>query len=72
MTKKSIESDNGKKEPIHWTHDMDVVFINAMLKEKANGNRLEGTFIPQVYSNMVKELSKAFSREITKNNLKIA
>nr|GEW34666.1 At1G52190-like protein [Tanacetum cinerariifolium] len=46
MTKKLVEGYE-KKEPIHWTPGMDVLFINAMLKEKANGNRPEGTFIPQ-------------------------
>jgi hypothetical protein len=44
MTKKLVDGDNEKKEPIHWTPDMDVVFINfAMLKEKANDNRPEGS-----------------------------
>lgn len=70
MTNKLVDGDNGKKEAIHWTLDMDVAFINAMLKEKANGNKPEGTFITQTYTNMDKEFCKAFNTEVIKNSLK--
>ena len=49
---------------------MDDAFIQAMLKEQDIGNRVDGTFSSQTYSNMVDELSKTLNKDFNKNHLK--
>ncbi|XP_076943804.1 uncharacterized protein LOC143614178 [Bidens hawaiensis] len=49
---------------------MDTTFLQAMITEKDNGNRIDGTFTPQAYTNMVEELTKAFGMDLTKDHLK--
>ncbi|PWA70371.1 myb/SANT-like domain-containing protein [Artemisia annua] len=58
-----------KRELFVWTTQLDEAFIQAMLKEQDNGNRVDGTFTSQAYTNMVEELSK-IKKDITKKHLK--
>nr|GEU29810.1 hypothetical protein [Tanacetum cinerariifolium] len=54
---------------LSWTHQMDNAFIEAMHKEKENGNKLDGSFTSQAYINMVEELSKSLKLKIRKVHL---
>ncbi|GJU13861.1 Myb/SANT-like domain-containing protein [Tanacetum coccineum] len=64
------KKDGTTANKLVWTHQMDDAFIEAMLKEKENGNKLDGSFTSQAYMNMVEELSKSLKLEIKKVHLK--
>ena len=49
---------------------MDYAFVQTMIKEQNDGNRIDSIFTPQAYTNMVEELSKDFEMDITKDHLK--
>nr|GEV39569.1 putative nuclease HARBI1 [Tanacetum cinerariifolium] len=59
-----------KKESFLWNEQMDVAFIEAMLKEQNTGNRPNETFSPHAYNNMVKALSGKFNITFDKDKLK--
>nr|KAJ0194349.1 hypothetical protein LSAT_V11C800392590 [Lactuca sativa] len=59
-----------KKEQIKWTDWMDYCFIQSMMTQDEKGLRISGSFIPQAYNNMVKELNQKFGKSLTKNHLK--
>ncbi|GKE12732.1 Myb/SANT-like domain-containing protein, partial [Tanacetum coccineum] len=63
------KKDGTTATKLSWTHQMDNAFIEAMLKEKENGNKLDGSFTSQAYMNMVEELSKSLKMEIRKVHL---
>ncbi|XP_076951989.1 L10-interacting MYB domain-containing protein-like [Bidens hawaiensis] len=65
-----MSKKDGTSTRFHWTTPMDTVFLQAMITEKDNGNRIDDTFTPQAYTNMVEELSKAFGMDLTKDHLK--
>ena len=44
-----------KKEQIKWTDLMDYCFIQSMMTQYEKGLRIIGSFIPQAYTNMVKD-----------------
>ncbi|XP_071731091.1 uncharacterized protein [Rutidosis leptorrhynchoides] len=67
---KGTDGNTGKREQIVWTPQMDSAFIRAMVKEQDKGNRLDGTFTPKAYSNMVEELSRNLNKDINKGHLK--
>nr|GEV84126.1 hypothetical protein [Tanacetum cinerariifolium] len=48
---------------------MDNAFFEMMLKEKENGNKLDGSFTSLAYMNMVEELSKSIKLKIKKVHL---
>ncbi|XP_076954019.1 two-component response regulator-like APRR1 [Bidens hawaiensis] len=68
--KLAMSKKDGTSTRFHWTTPMDTAFLQAMITEKDNGNRIDGTFTPQAYTNMVEELSKAFEMDLTKDHLK--
>ncbi|XP_076938483.1 uncharacterized protein LOC143606685 [Bidens hawaiensis] len=49
---------------------MDNAFIQAMITQKDNGNRVNGTFTSNAYDNMVEELSAKFQMKISKKHMK--
>ena len=69
MSKKVTDGNTGKRETFNWTPQMDDAFIQAMLKEQDKGNRVDGTFTSQAYTNMVDELSKTLNKDFNKNYL---
>ena len=72
-TKNANDGATTKKElsdKFSWNDQMDVAFIEAMLKEQNAGNRPNGNFSPHAYSNMVKALSEKFNVTFEKEKLK--
>ncbi|KAJ0815857.1 putative Myb/SANT-like domain-containing protein [Helianthus annuus] len=61
---------NGKKEQLKWTENMDNFFIQAMIAQQENGNRVNGNFTTHAYNNMVAELRTKLQMDFTKNHLK--
>ncbi|KAL4558679.1 hypothetical protein LXL04_036880 [Taraxacum kok-saghyz] len=59
-----------KKEHTTWTEKMDSAFIEAMIEQQKAGNRINGTFTSQAYSNMVLEMSTKLNMNFTKDQLK--
>ncbi|XP_021999530.1 uncharacterized protein LOC110896568 [Helianthus annuus] len=53
-----------------WTETMDNAFIQSMITQETNGYRIGGNFTPQVYKNMVAELSTNLQMTFTKAHLK--
>ncbi|XP_076883206.1 uncharacterized protein LOC143531898 [Bidens hawaiensis] len=68
--KLAMSKKDGTSTRFHWTTPMDTAFLQAMITKKDNGNRIDGTFTPQAYTNMVEELGKAFGMDLTKDHLK--
>ena len=66
----SKKVNDGSTTRFVWSTHMDYAFLQAMIKEQNDGNRIDGTFTPQAYTNMVEELSKVFEMDITKDHLK--
>ncbi|XP_035832310.1 uncharacterized protein At2g29880 isoform X3 [Helianthus annuus] len=60
----------GKKEQIKWTESMDNIFIQSMIAQQDNGNRINGSFTSQAYNNMIEELNTKLQIELTKKHLK--
>ncbi|GJW65557.1 reverse transcriptase domain-containing protein [Tanacetum coccineum] len=61
MSNKRNDGTKANKELFVWTTQLDEAFIQAMRKEQDNGNRFDGTFTSQAYTNMVEELIAALS-----------
>lgn len=70
MSNKGTHGNTGKKETVVWTPQMDSAFIHAMVKQQDKGNRFDGTFTPQAYTNMVEELRRNLHKDINKGHLK--
>ncbi|KAI3802383.1 hypothetical protein L1987_30515 [Smallanthus sonchifolius] len=49
---------------------MDNAFIQAMVTQQDKGNRINGTFTSQAYSNMIEELNTSLRMDFNKNHLK--
>nr|XP_043629733.1 uncharacterized protein LOC122601019 [Erigeron canadensis] len=62
-------NDSVKEERIQWNGRMDAVFIEAMRKERDDGNRVGGTLTSLTYSNMVNYLREHLQRKFTKEHL---
>ncbi|XP_071932568.1 uncharacterized protein [Coffea arabica] len=58
------------KENMKWTLAMDEVFIQALLDQHYKGFRVDGTFTPTAYNNIINELKKKLGIEFTKSHLK--
>ncbi|GKC33317.1 Myb/SANT-like domain-containing protein [Tanacetum coccineum] len=69
MSNKRNDGTKANRELFVWTTQLDEAFIQAMRKEQDNGNRIDGTFTSQAYTNMVEELSK-IKKDIKKEHLK--
>ncbi|XP_076924425.1 uncharacterized protein At2g29880-like [Bidens hawaiensis] len=59
-----------KKETLKWTENMDNAFIQAMMTQKDNGNRVNGNFTSNAYDNIVEKLSTKFQMNVSKKHLK--
>ncbi|KAL4561033.1 hypothetical protein LXL04_033194 [Taraxacum kok-saghyz] len=59
-----------KKEHTTWIEKMNSTFIEAMIEQQEAGNRINGTFTSQAYSNMVLEMSTKLNMNFTKDQLK--
>ncbi|XP_062085441.1 uncharacterized protein At2g29880-like [Humulus lupulus] len=78
MTKKlKTTHENGeetKKDNVKWSQQMDIVLIDALLEQQANGNRVDGTFTTTAYNNVLKicrdKLKYPFDKEHLKNRMK--
>ncbi|XP_068504275.1 uncharacterized protein [Phaseolus vulgaris] len=64
------ESSAGVREHKKWTTDMDFQLLNAMIDEASMGNRIDGSWTTQGYTNIVKSLHQSGLVGITKNNVK--
>ncbi|KAK3210789.1 hypothetical protein Dsin_015495 [Dipteronia sinensis] len=53
-TKINVEGGQPKKYTVKWTESMDVVLLDALLEQQANGNRIDETFITSAYNNVLK------------------
>ena len=49
---------------------MDNVFLDALIIEEINGNRVDGQFTSKAYENVVKECTEKLGHPFTKENLK--
>nr|XP_043609783.1 uncharacterized protein LOC122581605 [Erigeron canadensis] len=70
MAKKQNDGSTVKEERFQWTAKMDEAFIEAMLKEQNEGNRIDGSFTPQAYTNMVNDLTAKLNKDFKKEHLK--
>ncbi|CAI9290452.1 unnamed protein product [Lactuca saligna] len=52
------EEQVGKKEQTKWTNWMDYCFIQDLLTQQDNGNKISRTFISQAYTNMLIEVGE--------------
>ncbi|KAG6538249.1 hypothetical protein ZIOFF_003362 [Zingiber officinale] len=59
-----------KRDVIKWTEEMDRIFIDAMLEQQVNGNRIGDTFTSSAYKDMVVICSEKIEIPLTKDNLK--
>jgi len=64
------ESSVGIREHKKWTIDMDFRLLNAMIDEASIGNRINGSWTTQGYTNIIKSLHHSGLVGITKNNVK--
>ncbi|XP_047153926.1 uncharacterized protein LOC124825369 [Vigna umbellata] len=65
-----IESSSPTREFIKWTEDMDARLLHTMIEESWLGNRVDGSWTSQAYSNIVDNLHSFGYVAITKNNVK--
>ncbi|KAI7726503.1 hypothetical protein M8C21_023733, partial [Ambrosia artemisiifolia] len=55
-----------KSLQLKLTEQMDNAFVQSMITQQDNGNRINGTFTTQAYINMVEELSTKLGMDFTK------
>ncbi|KAI3743023.1 hypothetical protein L1987_60724 [Smallanthus sonchifolius] len=72
MTKHEAGENASDKENFKWTEYMDNAFIQSMKTQDDNGYRINGTFTPQAYKNMVEELSTKLQMKFTISLVEIA
>ncbi|KOM49615.1 hypothetical protein LR48_Vigan08g044200 [Vigna angularis] len=65
-----VQSSAPTREFIKWTEDMDARLLQSMIEESRIGNRVDGSWTSQAYSNMVDHLHSCGYVAITKNNVK--
>ena len=53
-----------------WTDDMDNCLVDAIIEEARSGNRVDGSWTTQVYTNIVQSLRCAGFDSVTKNHVK--
>ena len=64
------EAGGSEKEQVKWSEIMDYAYIQAMIKQQETGNRVNGSFTPTAYAQMVEELNTNHQMDITKSHLK--
>ena len=65
--KKSIDNN---EECLSWTYQMDEALVDAFLHQQNSGNRVNGTFTPKAYDNIMKELKERLGMQIEKDKIK--
>ncbi|KAK9072177.1 hypothetical protein SSX86_008609 [Deinandra increscens subsp. villosa] len=70
MNKDEASGNQGKKEQLKWNDKMDNAFLQAMITQQDMGNRINDTFTPQAYNNMLAELTTKLQKDLNKNHLK--
>ncbi|CAI9295162.1 unnamed protein product [Lactuca saligna] len=70
MNKQEPTVNTGKKSLLNRTEHMDAAFVDAMVQQQKKGNRPYGNFTSQAYVNMVEELNKKLTMNLTKSHLK--
>ena len=64
------EAGGSEKKQVKWSEIMDYAYIQAMIKQQETGNRVNGSFTPTAYAQMVEELNTNHQMDITKSHLK--
>jgi len=69
---KSIVPDSSGpiREFTKWTADMDFRLLSTMIDEARLGNRVDGSWTTQAYTNIVEALRQSGLLGLTKNNVK--
>nr|KAJ0199524.1 hypothetical protein LSAT_V11C600309230 [Lactuca sativa] len=70
ITMSKQEASGSEKEQVKWSNKMDYAYIKAMIKQQEIGNRVNGSFTPTAYAQMVEELNNEHQMDITKSHLK--
>nr|KAJ0225573.1 hypothetical protein LSAT_V11C100034240 [Lactuca sativa] len=63
------EASGSEKEQVKWSDKMDYAYIKAMIKQQEIGNKVNGSFTPTAYAQMVEELNTEHQMDITKKSL---
>nr|KAJ0214210.1 hypothetical protein LSAT_V11C400219020 [Lactuca sativa] len=63
------EAGGSEKEQVKWSEIMDYAYIQAMIKQQETDNRVNGSFTPTAYAQMVEELNIKHQMD-TKSHLK--
>ncbi|XP_047176362.1 uncharacterized protein LOC124843616 [Vigna umbellata] len=66
----AIPSSGPTREFMKWTEDMDARLLHCMIEESRMGNRVDGSWTTQAYTNIVDHLQSAGYVAVTKNNVK--
>ncbi|KAG2395921.1 uncharacterized protein HKW66_Vig0067030 [Vigna angularis] len=66
----AIPSSGPTREFMKWTEDMDARLLHCMIEESRMGNRVDGSWTTQAYTNIVDSLHSAGYVAVTKNNVK--
>ncbi|KOM55310.1 hypothetical protein LR48_Vigan10g120200 [Vigna angularis] len=66
----AIESSAPIREFMKWTEDMDAHLLHCMIEESRIGNRVDGSWTSQAYTNIVDHLHSSGYVAVTKNNVK--
>ena len=64
------DTNQPSKDNLRWSDDMDLALLNALLEESVKGNRNDGSWITEVYNNVVGVLRTTISPHITKQHIK--
>ncbi|KAJ1416983.1 Myb/SANT-like domain [Sesbania bispinosa] len=73
MTKGQVPSADcgqGAKEIWRWTEEMDFVMLTAFAEEHLRGNRVNGSWLPEVYAHVVTALKDVVVADVTKQHIK--
>ena len=68
--KQRVEGEDSKSSKLIWKEDMDEILLDAFIQEQEKGNRVDGTWTSQAYSNIVKYCSEKFNFSIDKERVK--
>lgn len=64
------EPIQGGKDVLRWSEDMDQVLLNALCEEATKGNRHDGSWTTEAYSNVVEALCQHIGPHMTKQHIK--
>lgn len=66
----TVEPSHRCKDILRWTDEMDQVLLNALSEEVNKGNKHDGSWTTEAYSNMVDALRSAVAPSVTKQHIK--